>query len=78
MMHSRLFGSTQGEIAMSDKTAKLLAGVILAAAFLHFLTGLHRAENTGDGISGGVVIYNTVTGSAVWCLRTCPKPDESN
>ena len=61
---------------MSDKAAKLLAGAIVAAGLLHFLTGLHRAENAGGSVGGGVVIYNTVTGSAVWCMQACNQATE--
>jgi hypothetical protein len=56
---------------MSDKAAKLLAVAIVTAAVLHFLTGLHRSENAGGSVGGGVIIYNTVTGSAVWCMQAC-------
>ncbi len=47
---------------MSDKAAMVLAGAILVAAVLNFLTNQYRAENNGAG--GQIYIYNTVTGSS--------------
>lgn len=52
-----------------ENDRRLLAAAIFALAAAYFLTNLHKAtpQNPGDGTDGGVFIYNTVTGNAVYC-----------
>lgn len=55
-----------------ENDRRLLAAAIFALVAAYFLTNLHKAipqPTGGEGGFGGVYVYNTVTGSTVFCVR---------